>query len=247
MSACWILEDPPVRAPHKITHPAKWSNVLIDTIKAMLPAEGIGWDPFGGTGKSALFATDKRFVVCSDLEEDFVRLGVAPGRFVANALCPPFRSGTFAFIVMSLVFGNRMSDAHFATEASTRNTYTHGIGHALHPDNAGAMHWAPEGEKRGGDYRNLHRAAYPSILDTLVPGGVLVIEISDFLRTNPTTKKTERMEVSRWHRDVLVEMGMMLTNRTPVEIPRNRNGANWTKRVETTDVWRFRKPLSWTR
>lgn len=185
-------------------------------------------DPFGGIGRvhDLSIHFQKHHTVALDIEPEWA----AMAGMKANACRLPFPDGVFDGIFTSPVYGNRMSDHHKATDASKRNTYTHVLGHDLHEDNAGRMHFGTSA------YESLHLTAWAEAVRVLRPGGRFVLNTKDFIR------KGNLVHVTDWHVIVLQNIGLRWTVELTVPTPGNRFGANGLARVESEDVTVFDKP-----
>jgi SAM-dependent methyltransferase len=211
------------------THPARYSRALVPVLAAFLEGvPGPVLDPFAGTGEGLAVLADLlpavEFVGI-ELEPEWAAITPDLVR-VGNALDLPFGPGTFGAVVTSPTYGNRLADHHHAQDASERRTYTHNLGRRLHPDNSGVLHWGPL-------YREFHGRAWAEVARVLRPGGRLILNISDHIRTG------RRAPVSAWHVAELGRLGFELVDLEHVPTPRFRNGANARARVEGEFVFMF--------
>lgn len=208
-------------------HPAKYSKALLPTLFAWTKdIDGIILDPFAGVG-SAVFSGR---MIYNELEREWADQCPRPvTRGDARHL--PLRTGSVAAVVTSPTYGNRMADHHEAKDDSRRNTYRHAIERPLHPANSGAMQW-------GDEYRWLHVQVWWEACRVLRPWGVLIVNVKDHIR------KGERQEVATWHRDVLTECGLLLTDARQIPCPGNRQGQNGALRVDHEMLYRFIKPTN---
>lgn len=227
-----------------VRHPAKFSDALFPVIRESVQhwwmwrgefdRYPIVLDPFGGVGKIHGLALMGCCTISHELEWEWVaqgpgQLGAADGCNVqGNALQLPFRDGSIDVVITSPTYGNRMADKHNAQDGSRRNTYTHAIGRKLHEQNSGGMQW-------GKAYREFHRTAWGEVARVLKPGGLFVLNVSDHVR------KGEVVGVSRWHRGVVVRLGMELVREDRIETPRLRFGENHGARVDGEMVYSFVK------
>lgn len=223
----------------KVRHPAKFSEPILDALDGLVRDHlGKGariLDPFAGTGRVHTLRRAGAITTGIELEPEWATLH--PATLVGNALALPFPAASFDAIVTSPAYGNRMADHHEARDASRRNTYRHALGRPLHPDNAGAIAFGPK-------YHELHAAAWAEALRVLRPGGLFVVNVSDFLRTvGPKGKRRRgRVEVVAWHAQALHELGAELTFRIPVQTRRQRQGANGDVRVDHEVILVLTKP-----
>lgn len=199
-------------------HPARFTGCVLDTIAELLPVylppDARVLDPFAGTGRVHELPFN---TIGVEIEPDWA--DTTKGTCVGNALDLPFADFTFDAIVTSPCYGNRFADHHNAADASLRRSYTHDIGHKLHPCNAGTLHWGP-------DYREFHRDAWREIVRVLKPEAPLVLNISDHVR------KRMRQRVAGWHVNTIERLGLRVIDIVPVVTPRTRYGENADARVD---------------
>jgi tRNA G10 N-methylase Trm11 len=220
------LFDVPAARPQ---HPAKYTDVLLPVMAAMLRGRTRILDPFGGTGGAFALEqwVDGARVDCVELEPEWAAMH--PRTTLGNALALPWPDGTFDAICTSPTYGNRMADHHAAKDASKRRTYAHTLGRALHPDNAGAMQW-------GDAYRAFHVAAWTEARRVLQPGGAFVLNIKDHIRAGQVVRVTD------WHIGALEALGFRRLQTIDVPTPSMRYGANADKRVGHESVILFDLP-----
>lgn len=121
--------------------------------------------------------------------------------------------GTFDAVVTSPASGNKMADSYDGRDGSTRSTYRCSLGRPLSPGSGAALQW-------GAKYRDLHAAIWKVCVEVLRPGGRFVLNTKDHPRG------FERQRVTDWHIDTLVDLGLVVIDRTEVETPHFRFGAN---------------------
>lgn len=173
-------------------------------------------DPFAGTGRIHDLHPEWD-TVGVELEPDWAALH--PRTRQGSALDLPTGLGTFAAVVTSPCYGNRMADSHNAADPERRRSYTHDLGRTLHPDNTGTLHWRNGGKGSLG-YRDFHEQAWGQVVTVLDPGGVLVLNIKDHYRDGLL------QPVSAWHTAVLGSLGLNYIDSQSVTTPRLRAGAN---------------------
>lgn len=116
---------------------------------------------------------------------------------------------------------------------SWRNTYAHALRRAgAEPvkGSAAVVQWGPA-------YRRLHLAALGEMFRVLVPGGLLVVNMSNHVREGQ-----EQLVVEWWVNQVLVAY-CRLVEVVRVQTPRQRNGANGDVRVENEVLIVARTPV----
>lgn len=232
-------------------HPARYSVPLLPRLAELVEGYERVLDPFAGTGERLHDAIPR--AVGLEIEPEWARM--ASGMVQGDALHLPFADGTFDAITTSPTYGNRMADHHLAkdpckncmgwtrylgdgkfckkcggTGLSRRNTYTHAIGHKLHANNSGAMHWGPK-------YREFHAEALREFHRVLRVGGRMVINMKDHI------KNGERQHVVRWWIDAACRAGFEWNKEASeiVPLPGNRFGENGDKRVDHEWVLVFEK------
>lgn len=210
-----------------LSHPARYSEPVLEAMRSFLPEDQypLVLDPFGGTGLIAklrepdytdgvMEIVSGRLSVSVELEREWSGLTPEGAAAVqANALALPFQCCTFDAIATSPCFGNRLADKHNAKDGSVRRSYTHDLGHSLHPDNAGGLQW-------GEEYKEFHRAAWREAVRVLKPGGRFVIDIKNHIR------KGEVQHVLEWHDDFFTELGLRPAGGQQVGVRHLRQGAN---------------------
>lgn len=209
--------------PTKVRHPARYSDAVLEVMAPVLEPGMAVLDPFAGTGRVHELAEecDVR-TIGVELEPEWAALGTGP-TLVGDARALPFPARTFDAVVTSPAYGNRMADHHEARDGSRQITYRHCLGRPLTPGNSGAMQWGPA-------YRELHHQAWAEAARVLVPGGLLVLNVSDHVRAGRV------VPVTAWHLATLVGLGFTLAGSTTVATPRMRFGANHGVRVEGETV-----------
>ena len=147
-----------------------------------------------------------------------------PATMCGNALELPFGGG---LLTLSPPHRPMAIGWPTTTTPTTRRrcSYTHDMGHPLHPDNTGAMQW-------GDDYRD-HMAAWEEALRLLRPGGRFVLNIKDHVRGG------EYVDVAAWHVRTLTALGCVVSAVRPVGSGSLRAGANADVRVDAELVIAF--------
>lgn len=211
------------------SHPAKYSDNLMDILDNALMGYRRILDPFAGVGKLAQVRPDAFLL---ELQYKWIKQGKPFPVLVGDAHSLPFETYTFDAICTSPTYGNRMADHftdHQPQKGYKRNTYQHFYGEPLHPNNSGLLQW---GEK----YRDFHKIAWAECKRVLRPGGRFILNISDHIRAK------KRIYVSEWHISALESLGFIFWDATEVETPRNGNGQNRELRVECEYILIFELP-----
>lgn len=225
-----------------VTHPAKYSPKIMDEAAKIIWQDRMRHrfdpylilDPMAGTGRVHLL---QERIHCRtygvELEPEWAEMD--PRTIRGNALHLPFRNNTFNCIFVSPVYGNRMSDHHKANDSSRRHSYTHDIGHELHPDNSGTLYfWQPL-------YREFHIYTWAEAIRVLKPLGLFIINTKDFYRTVKGVRQREY--VSAWHWTTLNQLGLKMMDVVRVDCPGMKFGANSDRVAEGESLGIFRKPL----
>jgi len=105
--------------------------------------------------------------------------------------------GRFQVVATSPTYANRMADTY--TDDTHRSTYRAMLGEDLTEGTSASMNW-------GDDYRAFHAEAWRLAVDVLVPGGLLILNVSDHIRQG------ERVPVTAFHHRVLTDCDMTLVD-----------------------------------
>jgi tRNA G10 N-methylase Trm11 len=225
-----------MKQAEQITHPAPFSLNIIDLIrcKRLLPERGIVLDPMAGIGGVHALATDTLKTYGIEIEPEWA--AAHPDTMVGDATSLPFGPHSFDAVVTSPTYGNRYADHHDARDTSYRRSYTHDLRQVtgdserqLASRNTGRYYaWQPS-------YATLHRRAWAEVRRVLVPGGVFVLNVSDFVR------RGQVVDVVGMHTEICFDLGFVFVERFNVRTPRMRFGANSEARVAAEAVLVFGK------
>lgn len=227
-------------------HPAKFNDEILLRIAAAISDHT--WfdftnvlDPFGGIGGIHLLrpitegyvnttyaielqpgwaraSAERGWTFCGDLFEFSPTTSQFQYRYESGSWVDCEPPGQFGTIATSCTYGNRMADKHNAREDSKRMTYAHTLrrnGEEMDPDNSGGMQW-------GHAYRTFHEAAWNKCRFLLRPGGLFILNVKDHIRGGKI------VQVSKWHRDTLIEMGLELVDDIQVPVRGMGFGQNQT-------------------
>lgn len=213
------------------SHPAKFSDTILEAIKPYIPYEYVRiLDPFAGTGKLKNIV-NPNWLYLNEIQEEWAIQGKPANVTIGDTLFLPYANKTFDMLITSPAFGNRMADHHFAKDKSKRNTYTHVLGHKLHLHNSGQMQW-------GEQYRKFHEDAWIECYRVLKNDGFFLLNVSNHIR------KGDEIFVSEWHLKFLTNcLGLKLLNHIMVETPRNRNGQHSDLRVAYENIYILNKTI----
>jgi hypothetical protein len=235
-----------VEAPPLAKHPAKFSDSIVGQLDRLVRAEQRRlcrelWllDPFAGVGRiHRLHREGKIATVGVELEPEWAAchsrticadsLAWMRGADVSEEP----RARLFDVIATSPTYGNRMADDHDARDGSTRHSYRHDLGRPLSTGSSGGMPWGPR-------YWSFHAEAYRLMFDVLAPGGLLLLNVSDFVRHKAI------VPAAMWHRGALAGAGFVESSGEQprlVETRRLRYGENHDARAVAELIIRARKP-----
>ncbi len=204
-------------------HPAKYSEPIVDRLQALVQTEArrvrgrvhdgpiTVLDPFAGVGRiHRLHNPGRLHTVGIEVEEEWASCHeqtVHADAFVwlasynvtnaaLNRIPMPFPEVGFDIVATSPTYGNRFADHHHAQDGSRRRSYTHDIGHDLHPNNSGRMHWGPI-------YWAFHVEAWRLVYGALRPGGLFLLNVSNFYKDRKLVHAVE------WHRGAAMGAGFL--------------------------------------
>jgi DNA methylase len=150
------------------------------------------------------------------------------GTIEGDATDMPFGNESFEMIVTSPPYGNRMADQFVSKDGTERVTYYHYLGRRLHENSSAGMQFGPA-------YCKTMRDILVESKRVLVPDGVFVLNISDFIRAG------EIVPVVQFYLDEMFRLQYKVIADKAIPTPRMRYGANHRVRVESERVIVFRK------
>lgn len=221
------------RKPPQPSHPATFSNAILDTAAAHLretDTKGVVLDPFAGEGgvHELRDRVENIETVGIELEPEWATKHEDTRQGNALELTASIPPASVDAIVTSPTYGNRMADHHNASDDSVRNTYKHTLGRDLSDDNSGQLQW-------GDDYRAFHEKAWREAVEVLKPGGTLTLNIKNHIRGG------EVQRVAEWHVDCLYSLGMHMVALDIVPTKGLPSGSNADVRTLAEFVMTFRK------
>lgn len=243
----------------KVVHPCPYTPVVLDRMSGLLDSEahqrGIErlrvLDPFAGTGLRVAQHETSRYHDWTgvELEESFIVVDwVRHGN--SRELPSMFPSAYFDAVATSLVFANGMTDSFVSSEKdkSRRHTYSHAARanrgdrtYRLHPDNAGQMGWGRGGHREGRAWREFHVDLIKGLRCVVRPAGLVILELSNHLASIKRGEPPVEIDSIGWLRSELAANGWTEVALIPIEIQRQRMGAN-RHRVDATHLLVWRTP-----
>lgn len=219
-----------VNLGNNVSHPARFSSSLIETLAAVLGAYDVTsvLDPFAGTGR--VHELEKWDYETTGVEIETEWASLHPRTIRGDALKLRFRDSSFDAIVTSPTYGNRLADHHNASDPESRRSYTHDLGHELHQNNSGQLQW-------GDKYKAFHLLAWSEALRVLTDGGVFILNVKDHRRAG------QWQYVSGWHVTALCRLGLELQFHIEVDSPSMRAGENRESR-QSEQVYVFLKAVA---
>jgi hypothetical protein len=222
-----------------VQHPAKFSEHVVSSLARLVRAEQLRvgqplrvLDPFAGVGRVHRLARPGRVeTVGVEIESEWA--ACHPDTLCADAIdwmrAEAARlASRFDVICTSPCYGNRLSDSHDARDGSVRRSYTHDLGRPVTEGSSGAMPFGPA-------YWAFHAEAYRLFRRVLRPGGLVLLNVSDFVRDS------ELVPAVAWHRGALYGAGFREDGRPVlVATQRLRFGANHAARAEHEVIVRAR-------
>lgn len=220
-------------------HPAPYSPAILVQLAIMLDAEWLRQgkgalhvlDPFAGTGRiHQLHQPGGIETVGVELEPEWAAMHERT--VVGNVFDLPAAIGRrrYDVIATSPCYGNRFADSHNPKDPSVRRSYKFDLGRDPSDQSASTLRWGPA-------YWRFHADAYRAMLRSLKPGGLVLLNVSDFIRDKRVVHAME------WHMGALAALGLDPAGRAVfVPTSRMRYGANHKARVTHEVILPYRKP-----
>lgn len=221
-------------------HPAPYSGTVLAALRRAITVEQkrlgrpvLLLDPFAGVGRiHQLSQSGKVRTVGVEIEPEWA--ACHQDTIVGDALHLPTNwRNRFDLVVTSPVYGNRMSDYHqpAASDTSTRRGYGYDLGRRPSVGSSATLKWGPA-------YWAFHVAAYREMFRVLAPGGMLLLNVSNFIQRGAEVHAVD------WHLGATCGVGFDYgPPAITVKTPRMRKGRNHEARVEGEAILRMRKPL----
>lgn len=214
------------RSDAPIPHPAKFSPTLLAAIEDVLQEYHDGpariLDPFAGVGGIHVLRDPDRGgheTWGVELEPEWAQQSPFTVTGDSRNLSGLKELGPWDAIVTSPAYGNRMADSYDGRDGSRRHTYRISLGRPLTEGNTGALHW------RNDEYRILHSEVWAECAGLVRPGGLVIINVSNFMKL-----EVEQLVVE-WHLMSWLNMGFKLVEARRVQTRRMKDGANRDARV----------------
>ena len=216
-------------------HPAPFSPTILAELRSVvdqlapqfdrLPVRIL--DPMAGIG--TIHRLQSPFTITTTgLEIEPEWAAQHPDTLEGDATDMPFGKECFEMIVTSPPYGNRMADQFVSKDGTKRITYYHFLGRRLHENSSAGMQFGPE-------YCKTMRDILVECKRVLVPDGVFVLNISDFIRAGKV------VPVVQFYLNEMVRLKYKVIMDRSVPTPRMRYGTNHRVRVESERVIVFRK------
>jgi tRNA G10 N-methylase Trm11 len=211
-----------------VSHPARYSDAILETIASHLEP---GWsvlDPLAGVGRVHELPGVKTWGI--ELEPEWAnqhdRTVCYDARNARDLFTKPFDA-----IVTSPAYGNRMADNYAGDpKGSRRHTYRIALGRPLTAGSGAALQW-------GTDYRQLHTEIWAANVPLIRPGGLLILNCKNHIRN------TKVQRVVEWHLEHLRDAhDLELVAIDPIPTAGIPDGSNSEARVSAEIVAALRKP-----
>jgi hypothetical protein len=214
-------------------HPARYNKKFLPIFAKMLDGSKRVFDPCAGDGVRFKELHDTylpdSFFFGTEIEPEWAY--TIPNLLLCRDAFEYMKDVVDSFwdaILVSPVYGNRMSDSFIAKDASKRNTYTHRLGRQLSENNSGKLQW-------GDEYRDFHSRLWKECIRILKPEGKFILNVKDHIR------KGEQQFVTDWHIKTIEDLGMNVIEHIKVNVPSLKNGENSNLRIPYESVLLFIK------
>jgi hypothetical protein len=216
-----------------IKHPAKYNDKFIPIFAELLSSSKNILDPFAGTGKIGLIKNHGFVgrIFCNEIEKEWGNSSIHPvdeWHFCDSANMDWAIDEYFDAICTSPTYGNRMADHFNSKDSSKRITYKHYLGKDLNKNNTGRMQW-------GAKYKEKHLEIYKECKRVLKLNGIFILNVSDHIRKGKVVK------VSKWHEEILLNIGMTKIKEILIKTERMKFGKNYSERVKNEVIYVFKK------
>lgn len=221
------MSDPEV----KPRHPATYSRAILEHLNYIIPP-GLYLDPCAGVGKVFRLEDPEhgRLFVAIEIEKPWADLHpetICGDMFAVVDDWVRLSTVRFDGIVVSWVYGNRMSDHHKAADSSRRHSYTHDIrvqtgdaDYELDPNNSGLLYaWNEE-------YWEWHARAYGTLHGVVNDDGK-----SSFFNVKNFVRDKQPFNIVGRHIRTMKQCGWEVVKLHSVATPGMRHGENYEARA----------------
>jgi hypothetical protein len=231
-------------------HPAKFTDLILEAMRVRINDEakrvnGVSrladcsepltvLDPFAGVGRIwRLHREGLIEVTAMELEEEWAAHDSRT--LIGDSLraMEDGRLSSFHVIATSPCYANRFADCHDAQDGSERHSYKHDLGRMPSPGSNATYPWGPK-------YWAFMGRFYRLAAEALLPGGLLLLNVSNFQRQRVMVNAVQWHQGACWGAGLAQSPAKEPTLTIPT--PRMRNGDNHEARAESEVILRFRKP-----
>ena len=227
-------------------HPAPFSKGIIEEVAHYLYAVDNSTlnkkirvlDPYAGTGRVldmipidvkasvTMVEIEPEWASMCELRAKQLREGLE-ARVICGDSAEVLRTDkrTYTHIITSPDYGNRFTDKYNPTPGRVCRSYGQSLKRELSEGSSAQFKFRndfPEHSR----YREVHRAVMGAAIARLVPGGQLILNVSDFYATLRATAGPERQLVTLWWMNMLYTRGMTLERAIPIRTRRFKQGEN---------------------
>lgn len=213
-----------------VSHPAKYTDVLLPVMARMLDCSETVLDPFGGTGK--IFELYKlnpniRKIDAVEIEPEWAALDSR--MTLGNALELPFEEDSFDAVCTSPSYGNKMAgkvSKDIDKGVWKRIKYADALHRDLSEENSANFVW-------GKKYRQFHIKAWMETRRVIRNQGTFVLNIKNHI------SQGEEQFVTEWHIETLRLMQFEMVEWEKIPVPSMRRGAHGSRRIPYESLIRF--------